>query len=266
VEIIELMMNHNHCPRGYVLAILLLGMLALPHQLAAQQAEQAAPPATPQTQAKPADDPSTTPGQNAPDPKVPKNDRILWTLPNYLTVENASSLPPMTTGQKFKLVAQGTFDPIEFVFIATQSGVYQANNSDPTLGQGFRGYAKRYGLTLADNTLENFMVGAVIASAARQDPRYFQLGHGSFLHRAGYAALHAVITRSDSGKTEFNSSEIFGSGTAAGISNLYHPGPWTLRSTLPIWGEQIGWDALGFEMKEFWPDVKRFLLRNHHKT
>jgi len=172
----------------------------------------------------------------------------------------------MTTGQKFKLVAQGTFDPIEFVFIATQSGVYQANNSDPTLGQGFRGYAKRYGLTLADNTLENFMVGAVIASAARQDPRYFQLGHGSFLHRAGYAALHAVITRSDSGKTEFNSSEIFGSGTAAGISNLYHPGPWTLRSTLPIWGEQIGWDALGFEMKEFWPDVKRFLLRNHHKT
>jgi hypothetical protein len=56
-----------------------------------------------------------------------------------LTVENASQLPPLSTGQKFKLVAEGTFDPIELVFIAAQSGVYQANNSDPTLGQGFRG-------------------------------------------------------------------------------------------------------------------------------
>jgi hypothetical protein len=260
------MMIQNDQPRGYLLAMLLIFMVTVPHQLPAQQAGEVPPPATPQTQAKPADEPSITQGQGAPDPKVPKNDRILWTLPNYLTVENASSLPPMTTGQKFKLVAEGTFDPIELVFIAAQSGVYQANNSDPTLGQGFRGYGKRYGLTLADNTLENFMVGAVFASALRQDPRYFQLGHGSFFHRFGYAAIHAVITRSDSGKTQFNSSEIFGSGTAAGISNIYHPGPWTMRSTLPIWGEQVGWDTLGNEMKEFWPDVKRYLLRNHHKT
>jgi hypothetical protein len=187
-------------------------------------------------------------------------------LPNYLTVENASSLPPMTTGQKFKLVAEGTFDPIELVFIAAQSGVYQANNSDPTLGQGFRGYAKRYGLALADDTVENFMVGAIYASALRQDPRYFQLGKGSFLHRAAYAGLHILITRTDSGKNQFNFSEILGSGTAAGLSNIYHPGPWTMRSTLPIWGEQVGWDAVGYEMKEFWPDIHRYLQRRMHKN
>ncbi|HMD86776.1 MAG TPA: hypothetical protein VKO18_18965 [Terriglobia bacterium] len=252
-------------PRDYLLATLLICMLTLPYQLLAQQLADSPPPAAPQTQAKSADGSGDVQGQPAPDPQIPKNDRILWTLPNYLTVENASSLPPMTTGQKFKLVAEGTFDPIELVFIAAQSGIYQANNSDPTLGQGFRGYAKRYGLTLADDSVENFMVGAVFASALRQDPRYFQLGKGSFLHRVEYAGLRVVIIRSDSGKNQFNFSEILGSGTAAGISNIYHPGPWTMGSTLPIWGEQIGWDTVGYEMKEFWPDVKRFLLRGHHK-
>jgi hypothetical protein len=104
------------------------------------------------------------------------------------------------------------------------------------------------------------MVGAVFASALRQDPRYFQMGNGKFLHRVEYAATKVLITRSDSGKKEFNSSEIVGAATAASLSNLYHPGPWTMRSTLPIWGEQVGWDAVGYELKEFWPDVKRYLL------
>jgi hypothetical protein len=183
-----------------------------------------------------------------------------------LTVEKTASLPPLTTKQKFKLVAEGTFDPVEIAFIAAESGVYQASNTDPTLGQGFRGYAKRYGLTFADNTVENFMVGAIFVSALRQDPRYFQLGSGSFLHRAGFAALRVLITRSDAGKNQFNFSEILGSGAAAGISNTYHPGPGTMRSTLPIWVEQVGWDAVGFEMKEFWPDIHRYLQRHRRKT
>lgn len=271
------MIKRNPGPCGAVLAIFFVCTLGPSDRLIAQQAEQAAPPASsqpspttppiqpaaPQSPSKSASDPDAVQTQSIPTPEVPKNDRILWTLPNYLTVENASSLPPMTTGQKFKLVAEGTFDPIELVFIGAQSGIYQANNSDPTLGQGFRGYAKRYGLTLADDSVENFMVGAVLASALRQDPRYFQLGKGSFLQRVAYAGLRVVIIRSDAGKNQFNFSEILGSATAAGLSNLYHPGPWTMRSTLPIWGEQVGWDAVGYEMKEFWPDVKRYLLRKH---
>ena len=145
-------------------------------------------------------------------------------------MENASSLPPLTTGQKFKLVAQGTFDPVEFAFLGLEAGVNQASNTNPTFGQGLKGYGKRYALAFADNTIENFMAGAIFPSALRQDPRYYQLGKGSFLHRVGYAALRVVITRSDSGKTQFNFSEFLGSGTAAAISNAYHPGPRTLGS------------------------------------
>ena len=278
VEITELMINPNSWSRGAVLLILFACMLGVSsHQLLAQQAGQAAPPASSQTppaspqtqpvtpQTKSANDPGATPSTPDPASQTPKNDRLFYALPNYLTVEKVASLPPLTTTQKFKLVAEGTFDPIELVFIAAQSGIYQANNTDPTLGQGFRGYAKRYGLTLADDTVENFMVGAIFASGLRQDPRYFQLGRGKFLHRAGYAALRVLITRSDAGKNQFNFSEILGSATAAGISNTYHSGPWTMRTTLPIWGEQVGWDAVGYEMKEFWPDIHRFLKRGRNK-
>ena len=181
-------------------------------------------------------------------------------------MENASSLPPLTTGQKFKLVAQGTFDPVEFAFLALEAGVDQASNSNPIFGQGFKGYGKRYALAFGDNTIENFMAGAVFPSALRQDPRYYQLGKGKFLHRAAYAGIRVLLTRSDSGKTEFNFSEILGSGSAAAISNAYHPGPRTVGSNLNVWGTQIGWDVVGFEMKEFWPDVHCYLVRHRHKT
>src|SRR5262249_46149329 len=46
--------------------------------------------------------------------KVTSSDRILWTLPNFLTMENAKNVPPLTPGQKFKVTARGLFDPFEF--------------------------------------------------------------------------------------------------------------------------------------------------------
>jgi hypothetical protein len=51
---------------------------------------------------------------------------------------------------------------------------------------------------------------------------------------------------------------------AAAISNAYHPGPRTLKSNINIWGTQIAWDAVSYEVKEFWPDLHRYLVRNHH--
>ncbi len=249
-------------------------MLGPCHQLIAQQDAQTPPqstpsqPTTPQTQtpqtqapSKSASDSGSQPSKSTPDSNVPKNDRIFYALPNYLTVENAKSLPPLTAGQKFKLVAEGTFDPLEFAFLALEAGVNQASNTNPTFGQGFEGYGKRYALAFTDNTIENFGTGAIFPSLLHQDPRYYQLGKGTFLHRAGYAGLRIFLTRSDSGKTQFNYSEIFGSALAAGISNAYHPAPRTLDSNISVWWTQIGWDAVGYEMKEFWPDVHRYLRR-----
>jgi hypothetical protein len=258
------MNNRSPWTRNSTLLIVLACSLGLSHQLWAQQAGQAIP-AGPQTQAKPTNDSEATKDPSAKDSPKPQNDRIFWSLPNYMTVEKSSSLPPLTTRQKFKVVAEGTFDPFEFGFIGLVASINQATGTNPTYGQGVRGYAKRYGTAFTDTSIGNFMTGAVFPSLLRQDPRYYQMGKGRFLHRAAYAALRVLITRSDSGKTQLNFSELLGNGMAAAISNAYHPGPRTMGSNINVWGTQIGWDSVAYELKEFWPDIHRRFQRGNHK-
>jgi hypothetical protein len=237
--------------------------MGLSPRLLAQQAARPQPPASLEPQSQRADAPVTASSQPTPDPSVPKDDRILWTLPNYLTVEHASSLPPLTPGGKFKLIAKDTFDPVTFGFIGLEAGINQASNTNPTFGQGLKGYSKRYGLAFADNAIGNFMTSAVFPIALHQDPRFYQMGSGGFLHRAWYAGTRVLVTRSDAGTTQCNYSEFFGNAMAATISNAYHPGPRTLGSNINIWATQMAWDAVSYEMKEFWPDLHH-LVAHHH--
>src|SRR5580693_1181436 len=41
-------------------------------------------------------------------------DRLFFALPNFLTVENAGQIPPLSSGEKFKVVARSSFDYVEF--------------------------------------------------------------------------------------------------------------------------------------------------------
>jgi hypothetical protein len=190
------------------------------------------------------------------------NDRLFWTLPNFLTMENADKIPPLTSGQKFKVVARSSFDYVEYPYIGFLAGISQAENSEPGFGQGASGYGKRYMAAFADNSIENFMVGAVFPSLLRQDPRYYQLEKGGFWHRTGYSVSRIFVTRTDSGKNQFNFSEIVGSAVSAGISNSYHPaGDRTFPNTLSVWGTQVGWDTVAIVVREFWPDIRRKLQK-----
>jgi len=186
-------------------------------------------------------------------------DRILWTLPNFLTVENADKIPPLTSGQKFRVVARGVFDPFEFVLIGFVAGLGQAGDSNPSYGQGAQGYAKRYGTAYADNAIENFMASAVFPSVLHQDPRYYQLGDGGFFRRTAHAVGRVVVTRSDSGKTQVNYSELLGGATAATISTYtYHPeSERGFGNVMSVWASQMGWDAVTYMIKEFWPDLRK---------
>jgi hypothetical protein len=247
------MFNQLRRAPSWVLGAIVFFSLLLPSKLIAQQEAQTGPAVAPSAPAKTGDKDAPPIGQQS----SPHNDRILWALPNFLTVENARTVPPLTAGQKFKLVARSTFDPAEYPFVAVVAALNQASNTDPAFGQGFRGYAKRYGTAFADTTIGNLGTGAVFASLLRQDPRYYQMGKGGFLHRAAYAACRIFVTRSDSGQKEFNFSEFLGNGMAAAISNSYHPAPRTLTKSVGVWWAQIGWDAVSYELKEFWPDLRR---------
>ena len=238
----------------------------------APAAQQSAPQSTGPTSSAPA-------GQNLPDKPVPANDqnkdqnqgskdRLFYAMPNFSTVESSQHLPPMTVGQKFKLVTRSSFDPFQFAWYGAIAGISQATNSEPGYGQGWGSYGIRYASAFGDGLTEAYMVGAVFPSVLHQDPRYYQLGHGSFIHRTGYALSRLIITRGDSGNTQFNTSEIVGSAVAAGIVTYsYHPHEdKTLSNTASVWGTQVAYDAIAIELKEFWPDLrKKFSQKKHAK-
>lgn len=256
------MTRGNLWTRGAVMGACFVWALGLSPRLWAADALPLPSAAGPQTAGTADSQPQTAPVAQA-----PQNDRIFWSLPNYLTVENASHLPPLTTSQKFKTVAQGCFDPVEGAFIGIEAGIQQADDVNPTYGQGMLGYSKRFGTAYADAIIGNFGTGAIFPTLLREDPRYYQLGKGSFFRRFGYAAARVVVTRSDnSGKTVFNFSEFLGNGLAAGLSNAYHPGPHTIVGSTNVLTTQIVMDAAGYELKEFWPDIHRFLQRHRHRT
>ncbi|MGB8582480.1 MAG: hypothetical protein WCD47_16785 [Candidatus Sulfotelmatobacter sp.] len=213
------------------------------------------------------------------------NDRLFFALPNFLTLQNAGQVPPLTSGQKFKVVFRSSFDPVQYAWYGFLSAISQAENSEAGYGQGWEGYAKRYGAAFADGTIENFMTGAVFPSLLHQDPRFFQLDKGTFTHRTEYAVSRIFITRTDSGKAQFNYSEIVGSALSAAIStNTYHPRAFittrydsatgmltyvhnasdrTLPNTLSVWGTQVGYDTITIVVKEFWPDIHRKITHKH---
>ncbi len=259
--------------RLYAVLCLLTGLLT--SIASGQQTAPSQPPAAPQAQQSPA--PSnqnqksdTTKNKENGENKQSgtSNDRLFFALPNFLTLENAGQVPPLTAGEKFKVVARGSFDYIQIPWYAALAGISQAENSEPGYGQGAEGYGKRFGAYAADGTIENFMVGAVLPSVFKQDPRYFQNGKGGFWHRTEYAVSRIFVTRADSGKEQFNISEVGGSAASAFISTYsYHPsGDRTVPNTMSVWGSQVGYDTVTLVIKEFWPDIRRKFRKDKTAT
>ena len=192
------------------------------------------------------------------------NDRIFSVLPNYITLEGANSVPPLKTGQKFRLATAGTFDWGTFAFNGFLAAIGQAKNDPEAWGQGWDAYAKRYGASFADNSIGTYMTTAIYPSLLHEDPRYYQMGKGKFSHRFGYGLSRLFVTRTDSGSTRYNYSESIGNATAAAISNFYHPADdRTAARNARTFGFLILYDGLSNEVKEFWPDIRR---RVFHKT
>lgn len=225
----------------------------------------AAPPQQQSTAPKTDEKQGDANAQSAQPSAKQKDDRIFGVMPNYSTVDANGQISSISKKEKFKLVAEGAFDPYEFVIVGLVALKAQADDADAPWGKGASGYGIRYGAAFADQAIGNFMTGAIFPSFLHQDPRYFRMGHGGFRRRTEYALTRLIVTRSDAGREEFNYSEVFGNGVATGLSTAYHTaGDRTADGALGNWATQIATDGLGNFLKEFWPDVKKKLTR--HKS
>jgi hypothetical protein len=193
-----------------------------------------------------------------------RDKRIFWIIPNYRTYPTTQDYHPLITREKFRIARQNLFDPGTFALAAIFAGKDQLTNANPSFGQGTAGYAHRFVTSYADWAIGNSMTDAVMPTLLHQDSRYFRLGQGGGFRRLGHAVSQVFWTRMDSGGHMVNFSEILGNAAAVGISNAYYPDGRTAGDNLNRLGVQIGLDAAGNILKEFWPDLHRKL--SHEKT
>ncbi len=181
----------------------------------------------------------------------------------YIFVSANTQLPPLSTREKFSLAAHDSVtDYSSFTWTAILAAQAMALKSDPELGGGVAGYGRYYWRTFTDGVSGTFFTEAIVPALTHEDPRYYTLGKGGFLHRTGYAISQTFVTKTDSGGTSFNFSEVVGNGLEAGLSNAYYPPEERgLRQTATNWGTQMESAVLNHIFQEFWPDIRRKLLR-----
>ena len=159
---------------------------------------------------------------------------------------------------KFRLFVDDTIDPITFLNAAFNAGLGQAQNSDPSFGQGAAGYGRRFGVNMIDQAQSEFFKDFAYPTIFFEDPRYYRLGYGGTQRRLLHALAHAVVAHHEDGTPMPNYSEWLGTASAVALSNVYHPdnrrgfGP-SAENVVVAVSEDAGFDVL----REFWPEIAR---------
>lgn len=192
--------------------------------------------------------------------KQQEKQRVFGVMATFNTTRNPDALP-LSPKQKFQLFFKGETDPWPFMLAAVVGGIGQADNSYPEWGQGVQGYAKRFGGAYSDAFIGNFFGNALLPSIMHEDPRYFQKGTGSGMHRFLWAASSTVWCKRDNGSWGPNYANVGGNLIGSAIARVYYPVSErtvsdTISDGLTVSAEGI----VGSEVIEFWPDIVR-----HHK-
>ena len=164
----------------------------------------------------------------------------------------------LSTSAKFVLFLEDSVDAASFMGAAFNAGLDQAEDTDPTFGQGAAGYGKRFGAELANNASGAFFGDFLYPSIFSEDPRYYRLAHGPTRRRLFHAMEHVVVGHQENGAYMFNFSEWLGATSAVALANTYHPdnrrgiGPAAKNVSFDI-ATDMGYDVL----REFWPEIAR---------
>ena len=197
---------------------------------------------------------------------VVEDKRAYGVLPNNRTTEASNPFHALTAKQKLTIAAKDSFDGAVYPTAAIYSVVYQAEDANPSFGQGLKGYARRVSTSFGDQMIGNMMTEGFAPALLHEDPRYFRLGEGSNKRRVWYAATRIFVTPTDKNHMTFNFAEWGGNAAAVAISNAYYADGRTAADNAQRLLIQCGTDALSNVLKEFWPDVKRHFSKKKNKS
>jgi hypothetical protein len=187
----------------------------------------------------------------------------LGQTPDETLISGAQS--PPSVSEKWNLFEQETFAPLTLGAGAFNAAVSQLTNSTPVYGgEVWPAYPQRFGSAVADIVSQNFFGDFLLASALHEDTRYIRRGPSHKLFpRFAYAISRSLITRTDSGGTTFNWSNVGGMAMSAALSNAYYPAASRTAGAAAVnLGTSIAGSGFVQLLPEFWPDFHAWARRH----
>jgi hypothetical protein len=194
-----------------------------------------------------------------------QSQHLFWIIPNYRTAPSPTDYRSLTVAEKFKMAGQDSWDRGTFALGVLFGAEGQLSNSNRSFGQGAAGFGRYVGASYGDFVIGNYMTEGLFPTLLHQDPRYFRRGTGSGWSRAKYAMSQSFLTHGDSGRIQFNYSELLGNSAAVAISNAYYTDNRSASDAVSKLGMQVGIDMAANVLKEFYPDIARKFRRKHRK-
>ncbi len=217
---------------------------------------QETPQPQPQTQPSPSPAAQPPPDQ-APSALVPPAPVALYNLLQKKSIvfpDIAYSTERLSAGQKFKLFVDSSVSVDSVTWAVLGSAVGQAADSPTGYGQEWGGYGKRFGSDMARQASSEFFGTYLLASALREDPRFYAEIHPAFFHAVKYSVQQVFIMRNDDGREVVAWSRLGGPLMAEGLANVYWPDQnRTLGDTLFRFGLDLASRAGGNMLREYWP-------------
>jgi len=168
----------------------------------------------------------------------------------------AASTEPLSTGQKFELFVDNSLSVHTLTWAAMGSSVGQAANTPTGRGQGWDGYTKRFGSSMAGQASSNFFGTFLLASALHQDPRFYPEIKPRLVHAMKYSGERVFVTRNDDGRDVVNWSGLAGPLLAEGLANIYWPERnRSVGDTFLRYGLDLATRTGGNMLREYWPVV-----------
>jgi hypothetical protein len=173
----------------------------------------------------------------------------------------AQPVEPLDVLSKLNFHAQSIGSPTSLAETAAYAAILHGLDSPREWGQGADAYGKRLASALGGSAIHGVLAFG-LDSALHQDPRYYRSRERGFLRRTAHAFRGTILTRTDGGGETLSTWRLGSDYGAAFLSNQWYPDRvntvrlGALQGTL-----HFGFDFVSNLGTEFWPDVRRKILR-----
>jgi hypothetical protein len=167
----------------------------------------------------------------------------------------------LSASEKAAIRLKRMVDPLSLVYSVAAAGIGQWRDEPPAWQQGAGGVGRRFAASEGWKVTQNSLALG-FDTAFGLDPRFHPSRETAFWPRLRGALSQTLVAYTDSGGRAFNFSEVGSSYGASFLSNSWFPAHYNgAGDALERGTIGLGLNTASNVVKEFWPDIRRKVLR-----